>query len=42
MRKKDKGKNNNKFETNDYDTVNLPYGPKFNATRIMNYVYAII
>jgi hypothetical protein len=29
----------NKFENNDYETVTLPYGPKYDAKRIMKLLY---
>jgi hypothetical protein len=29
----------NKFENNNYGTVTLPYGPKYNAKKIMRSIY---
>ncbi|KAG9287132.1 hypothetical protein G9A89_001026 [Geosiphon pyriformis] len=29
----------NKFENNDYETVQLPYGPKYNAKRVIKLIY---
>ena len=32
--------NLSKFENNDYETVILPYGPKYNASRITKSIYS--
>ena len=32
--------NKTKFENNDYETVILPYGPKYNAARVNKLIYS--